>query len=186
MFRLFYRRKPEELQGHRLFEQCVAVSRADEFYSEMNVPDSFDGRFEMLVVFSSMVMRRLNVIGSDAAKATAQALFDEMFANMDLSLREQGVGDLSVAKQIKRMIGGFYGRGESYDEALKARNMDAMTEALLRNVYGTVHPDVDCSGDAGKLVARIFIFEDMIEHVSEAVLMGQENGMLFEEQKVAA
>ncbi|MBI3514083.1 MAG: ubiquinol-cytochrome C chaperone family protein, partial [Proteobacteria bacterium] len=74
-----------------------------------------------------------------AMSARAQALFDAMFADMDRSLREIGVGDLSVGKRVKDMARGLYGRIAAYEAGLDDAG-DALAEALARNVYGTVPP----------------------------------------------
>jgi cytochrome b pre-mRNA-processing protein 3 len=83
-----------------------------------------------------LVLRRLRREGA-ARAALAQALFDMMFADMDRSLREIGVGDLSVGKRVKEMARGLYGRIAAYEAGVATRD-DALEQALARNVYGTV------------------------------------------------
>ena len=68
-----------------------------------------------------------------------QQLFDLMFADMDQSLREMGVGDMSIGKRIKPMIGAFYGRAQAYENALAEKD-EALVGALARNLYGKVTP----------------------------------------------
>ena len=65
-----------------------------------------------------------------------QGFFDVMFADLDRSLRETGVGDLSVGKHVKRMAQGFYGRMRAYQEGL-AGDDATLTAAIERNVFGT-------------------------------------------------
>ncbi|WP_374466727.1 ubiquinol-cytochrome C chaperone family protein, partial [Ferrovibrio sp.] len=91
-----------------LYRAIVAQSRQAGFYREHGVPDSLDGRFDMIVLHSFLVMRRLRRIGA-AAEPLSQQLFDLMFADMDSNLREIGVGDLSVGKKVKAMAQAFYG-----------------------------------------------------------------------------
>jgi cytochrome b pre-mRNA-processing protein 3 len=76
------------------------------------------------------------------AAAFAQALFDLMFADIDRSLREMGVGDLGVGRHVKRMAQGFYGRIAAYEGGLEGDD-DALRDALRRNLYGTVEPAED-------------------------------------------
>src|SRR6202042_1273633 len=92
---------------------CVAQARSPEFYSVLGVPDTVDGRFDLLVLHVALVMRKL---GPEAD--IKQQLFDLMFADMDQSLREMGVGDMSIGKRIKPMIAAFYGRAQAYERAL--------------------------------------------------------------------
>jgi cytochrome b pre-mRNA-processing protein 3 len=69
-----------------------------------------------------------------------------MFADFDRSLREMGVGDLSVGKHVKRMARAFYGRILSYEGGL-ARDDSVLVAALARNVFGTVSNPQSAAGD---------------------------------------
>lgn len=119
-----------------LYRQIVEQSRRPEFYIACSVPDTLDGRFDMVMVHAWMVIRRLRTALPDGPPR-AQALFDHMFADMDSNLREIGVGDLSVGKRVKAMARAFYGRVDAYDAALAAGTSAALIEALGRNLYGT-------------------------------------------------
>ena len=132
----FSRRHHRELAVAALYRQIVAQARQPAFYTQFGVPDTLDGRFELLVMHATLVFRRLKADAS--ASAFAQELFDYMFADMDQALREMGVGDLSVGKHVKRMVQGFYGRVVAYDSALTERSREKLAAALRRNVYGTV------------------------------------------------
>lgn len=120
-----------------LYRQVVAQARAPIFYSRHGVPDSLDGRFDMIVLHSFLIMRRLRASGTPAADRLSQQLFDLLFADMDSSLREIGVGDLGVGKRVKKMAQAFYGRLEAYEAGLAAPDDQALGEALSRNLYGT-------------------------------------------------
>jgi len=89
----------------------------------------------MIVLHAYIVIRRLRELGEEGGRI-AQSLFDQMFADMDRNLREIGVGDLSVGKQVKRMAKRFYGSVEAYDRGLAADDDDALSTALERNVIG--------------------------------------------------
>lgn len=104
------------------------------FYRDCGVPDTVDGRFDLIVLHTYIVLDRLRAEG-EAGRKLSQQLFDTLFDDMDRSLREMGVGDLSVGKHVKRMASGFYGRMKAYDEA-RAAGDEALAEALRRNVYG--------------------------------------------------
>lgn len=119
-----------------LYRQIVERARNPHFYADCGVPDSLDGRFDMVMLHAWLVIRRLRAIPPDG-QARAQALFDLMFADMDSNLREIGVGDLSVGKRIKTMARAFYGRVDAYDAALASEAADALADALKRNLYGT-------------------------------------------------
>lgn len=137
----FSRRRDHELAVAEAYRRIVGQARLPSFYAECGVPDTLDGRFELVVLHAALVFRRLK----DEAEAAdfAQQLFDHLFADMDQSLREMGVGDLSVGKHIKRMAEGFYGRVVAYDKALSQVGQDDLASALMRNLYGTVEADPD-------------------------------------------
>jgi cytochrome b pre-mRNA-processing protein 3 len=124
--------------GDRLYRTIVGQARNPQFYEDWEVPDTPDGRFDMIALHAVLVFRRLR--GEPAAAVTAQALFDRMFADFDESLREMGVGDLRVGKQVKAMAKGLYGRIVAYGDALDRGDQAALGDALRRNVYRHVGP----------------------------------------------
>ena len=139
-FRRIRERRRRERIAHDLYSAVIQQSRQPQFYLTGSVPDTLDGRFELIVLHSFLVMRRLNqVVASqtDAAKALSQALFDLMFDDMDQNLRELGVGDMSVGKKVKQMAQAFYGRVAAYEDGLAAGEA-SLAEALQRNLYGTL------------------------------------------------
>ena len=135
----FFSTKPEKTVAVTLYRAIVAQARQPHFYRDLGVPDSLDGRFDMIILHAYLASRRLKAMNTAGSQALNQALFDLMFADMDSSLREIGVGDLSVGKKVKAMAQAFYGRVEAYDAGLAAGD-DRLAEALLRNLYGTVTP----------------------------------------------
>jgi cytochrome b pre-mRNA-processing protein 3 len=121
-----------------LYRSVVAQARQPTFYRDFGVPDTLDGRFDMVVLHAFLLLHRLKRDG-EAHGPVGQALFDLMFADMDASLRELGVGDLSVGRKVKQMATGFYGRVTAYDEALSPHAApEVLDKALRRNLYGTV------------------------------------------------
>ncbi len=121
-----------------LHTAIVNQARQSVFYAQHGVPDSLDGRFDMLVLHAYLVVRRLKQRGP-AAEALSQQLFDLIFDDMDANLREIGVGDLSVGKKVKKMAQAFFGRAAAYDAGLEpGASPDVLELALRRNVYGTL------------------------------------------------
>ena len=119
-----------------LYARVVEQARRPVFYAAGGVPDTLDGRFEMVALHCFLLLHRLKQQAPKTAKLS-QALFDLMFDDMDTSLREMGAGDLGVGRRVKRMAAGFLGRIAAYDAGL-AGDAAALAEALRRNVYGTV------------------------------------------------
>ncbi len=127
---------PNAASAARLYDAIVTQARQPDFYVAGGVPDSIDGRFEMIALHGYLLLRRLRAAG-DAAETLAQALVDRLFADMDASLREMGAGDLGVGKRVKQMATAFYGRIAAYEAAEK---QGGMPEALARNLFGTANP----------------------------------------------
>jgi cytochrome b pre-mRNA-processing protein 3 len=132
--RLFGSKRNEVAE--RLYAAIVAQSRQPPFYAACGVPDTVDGRFEMVALHMFLVLQRLKAEGAPAA-ALAQDLFDTMFDDMDRSLREMGAGDLGVGKRVRAMGEALYGRIAAYEAGLAADD-SALTEAVRRNLFGTV------------------------------------------------
>lgn len=118
-----------------LYAAIVAQSRQQGFYENLKVPDTLDGRFDLITLHAVLVMDRLSAEGDPAARDFGQLLFDEMFTQLDLNLREMGVGDLSISKRVKRMAEVFYGRAGAYRAALRTHDEIALAQALARNLY---------------------------------------------------
>ncbi|MFC4351625.1 ubiquinol-cytochrome C chaperone family protein [Fodinicurvata halophila] len=141
MFRRIFPRDPGEHAASSLYESIMLQSRRSEFYTDYSVPDSTEGRFELLLLHLCMVIRRLRQENSEEARTLSQALFDFFIYDMDQSLRESGIGDLSVGPRLKRVGEAFYGRVKAYEEALDEKQdsdrNNALRGALLRNLYGT-------------------------------------------------
>lgn len=113
-----------------LYRAAVARAREPHWYLTGGVPDTLDGRFDMIAAVLAMVMLRLEDDPGGAAAAThlAEAFVDDM----DPQLREIGIGDLLVGKHIGRMMGMLGGRLGAYREALAAGDL---APALVRNLY---------------------------------------------------
>ena len=119
-----------------IYATIVERSRSVVFYRDLGVPDSIDGRFELLTLYMTLVTRQLRAMASPGPDM-AQDLVDLTFAQFDAALRELGVGDVSMPKRMKAMAGAFLGRASAYDEALRSGNHPALITALTRNLYGT-------------------------------------------------
>jgi cytochrome b pre-mRNA-processing protein 3 len=121
-----------ERSGYELYGEAVAAARTPFFYADLGVPDTLDGRFDLVGLHVFLLIRRLTA--EKAGIPVSQALFDAMFNDMDVNLREMGVGDLSVGKKVRAMWEAFHGRAHAYAEAMKI-GPEALAEALERNIW---------------------------------------------------
>ena len=144
-FSLFSRGSDRARRGASIYAAIVAQARRPQFYESFDVPDTIDGRFDLIVLHAGLYLPRLKSVRPEG-KALAQAAFDQMFANMEHNLRELGAGDMSVPKKMKGMLAAFYGRATAYDAAIKGGDVGALRDALQRNVYrgaAVVQPKLD-------------------------------------------
>jgi hypothetical protein len=135
-FRLNLRnRKIDELYG-----AIVAQSRCVAFYTSYGVPDTIEGRFDLIVLHIVVLLARLDCAGP-SARPIGQALFDLFCRDLDANLREMGVGDLAVPKRMRQFGEAFYGRQTAYRAALDTSDAWALEKALARNIFGGVKGD---------------------------------------------
>ncbi len=125
----------QERAGFALYGAAVAAARAPYFYAVLGVPDTLDGRFDLVGIHAFLIIRRLRAADEKQAKLVAQAVFDAMFSDMDINLREIGVGDMSIGKRVKAMWEAFHGRCVAYEAALNADDTEGLAAALARNVW---------------------------------------------------
>lgn len=128
--RLFGRQGPDA-ETVALYGRIVARSREPAFYACLGVPDSPEGRFDLLTLHAFLVMDAL----SQSRPQAAQALFDLMFDDMEVNLRELGASDIRIGARVKKLAQGFFGRSEAYRNALKDNDNIALRAALDRNLF---------------------------------------------------
>lgn len=117
-----------------LYQSARSQSRHPVFYANWGVADTMDGRFDVLSLHVALLMARLGQMGKQGQKL-AQAVFDEMFRDIDQTLRETGVGDLGVPKHMAKMMKAFNGRAHAYAAAMGKDDNAALETAIARNVY---------------------------------------------------
>lgn len=153
MLGLLKRRKFERT-GHELYVAAVSAARAPAFYTDFAIPDTLDGRFDLISLHVFLVIRRLTAL-PEPGPAIAQAVFDAMFSDMDINLREMGVSDLSVGKRVKVMWEAFHGRSQAYQAALAAEDASALAAALARNIWPAEVP----AAIAARLAAHVLMLD---------------------------
>ncbi len=124
--------------AERLYAVAVAQARHPDFYRHQAVADTVRGRFELICLHVFLIFRRLKDCDRPGQQL-AQALHDIMFADMDRSLREMGIGDMSVGKKVKQLATNLYGRIQAYDQGL-GTDSGELGAALRRNLYTDVEP----------------------------------------------
>ena len=128
-------RRQSRAQIQALYDRIVVTARQPEFYAVGGVPDTPEGRFELIALHVILTISRLNAEG-EAGRAAGQALFDHFFKDMDYAMREMGIGDTTIGKKIRAMAEVFYGRFKSYAEASDSADRSALADAIGRNLLG--------------------------------------------------
>ncbi len=134
------RSRRHERAGFALYTSSVTAARDPVYFAQFGVPDTLDGRFDLVGLFAALVIRRLRGLPRPGP-ALAQAVFDAMFADMDFTLREIGVGEMSVGRKVREMWEAFHGRAMAYETALAAGDAAALEVALGRNVWRGTAPE---------------------------------------------
>lgn len=130
-----FRRNPLRDAAELAYRRIVDQARRPGFFADIEVPDTVDGRFELIALHAFLFLHRLKREQPQAAPL-GQSFLDTMFTDFDRSLREMGTGDLSVGREVKRMAQAFYGRIDAYERGL-AEDGAALEAALDRNLFGT-------------------------------------------------
>ena len=149
---LFKKGRQRRKAAAKLYESVVEMARSPWLYTDAGVPDTLDGRFDSVSLHLALVMRRLKAEGPEGL-AICTELSSVFVTDMDRSVREIGVGDMSVGRHVTNMTQALYGRMKAYEAAFEQADVDqAMTEALARNVFRGEPPE---NHDMAPLVAYV-------------------------------
>lgn len=128
--RLFSKENPNIIM-QPLYAAIIGEGRRSFWYEAGEVPDTIDGRFDMIAAILSLVLIRLE---SEESTAQETTWLTELFiSDMDGQLRQIGIGDMVVGKHVGRMMGALGGRMAAYREGLGGRA--DFGQALTRNLY---------------------------------------------------
>ena len=139
MISLPFRRPRQPPNIDVLYGMIVAQARSEAFYRGYGVPDTVDGRLDMILLHLVLLMRQL-AKGQGKVPDASQQLFDRFCQDIDDNFREMGVGDLTVPKKMQQVVGAFYGRAKAYESALADDGEAALAAAVTRNVFGVAEP----------------------------------------------
>ena len=152
---MIFKTRPAKAVGERLYVACVAQARQPVFYTDYAVEDAIGARFEMLCLHVSAAVLTLRAVPAtdprhEQAHETGQALFDAFLGALDNTLREQGVGDLTVPKKMKALGVVVYTRMKRWDDLWTAgASVEAQAEYAARTVFagGDLNAIGDAAGD---------------------------------------
>ena len=159
---MFFKKKKIETISNHIYQKIVIFSRNKIFYTKYSVPDTIDGRFDMLVLITIIVVHRLSKIKNEGIELS-QNIFDVVFKDLDFSLRELGAGDVSVANNMKKLISSYMGRQKVYVEAFKNKDEEFLALAFKNNIFRNNDQGKDLILLLSKNIFRIKNKLDLIE-----------------------
>lgn len=122
-----------------LYRAIVAKGREPAWYREGRVPDTIDGRFDMIASLLALVLLRLEVEG-ESGKGPSVLLTEIFIDDMDGTLRQLGVGDYVVGKHVGRMMSALGGRLAAFRAGREAGSLD---EPVSRNIFHESPPSAE-------------------------------------------
>ncbi len=169
MLKWLHARRQRQDVAAKLYSDLVAHARSPAFYLTVGVPDSMLGRFEMICLHSFLLFRRLGKTDT-AGKELAQHVHDLMFADLDRTLREQGIGDMGIGKRVKELARNLYGRIAAYEAGLAGVKSE-LADALRRNLYAS------SNASDNEIAAMIAYIKDAIDSLdaqpTSAIMSGR-------------
>lgn len=129
MLKIMTKSRARRQWAQEILTELSARARAPVFFEKLNVADTIDGRFDLVVLHAFLVLERLS---GEGRRDLAQAFLDVLFVSFDEGLRDLGAGDIGMGRRMKSMANAFYGRLDAYR---KATGEEALAAAVWRNVY---------------------------------------------------
>ncbi len=151
-----------------LYEAIVNEGRDPCWYTEGQVPDTVDGRFQMIAAILALVLIRLE--RGDARARTASVLLAELFIDdMEGSIRQLGIGDLVVGKHMGKLMAALGGRLSAFRAEIEEDG--DFTGAVTRNIFRASPPS---DAAIGFVSSRLKIFHRDLEAVpADDILAGK-------------
>ena len=136
---LFPRLTAGAARGAELFRWVVGETRAPHWYVVGGMADTLDGRFAMLATIAALVMVRIERDG-DSDPAAAAALTERFVEAMTAEHREMGLGDPTLGRTVRKLVGALAGRVELWRSAIPR---DGWVEAARNSAYGGSEPSAE-------------------------------------------
>ena len=159
------RRRARKAAAGKAYGGLMKAALAPDFYLTGDVADTFDGRAQMVTVHAALAIRRMNALsGAEPAKIAA-ALNARVLDGFDAAFREQGVGDSSIARKVRKLAEAHYGLGTALSGALDGTGGEsAVIDVLERN-------GVTRTGGAAALAAYLRALSVRMEQQPDAEIL---------------
>jgi len=161
-------RPPERQALLPLYAAVVREGRDPAWFREGGVPDTLEGRFDMVSAVLALVLLRLEAAG-DAARRESVLLAELFIDDMDSSLRELGTGDMVVGKKVGKLMGALGGRLGSFRDS--EGDAGAFEAAVRRNVFRDAPPSEEAVATVAR---RLTALRERLERSALASLLAGE------------
>jgi cytochrome b pre-mRNA-processing protein 3 len=132
MFRWFAGRAARKEAAEKIYDAIVAQSRNPAFYLRCGVPDTLSGRFDMLVIHMFVVLQILK-LGGREGQLLAQEIVEAFIREMDTMVRDLGVSDRNVPKEVRKIAQLFYGQLLAYSTALQRNEAKGLANEVWKS-----------------------------------------------------
>ncbi|MEQ8389490.1 MAG: ubiquinol-cytochrome C chaperone family protein [Thalassospira sp.] len=167
MFGWLKKKDCKQTAAFELYTAMVTQARQPDFYAKLGVPDTIEGRFDLILVHAFVLFRRLKTDNGD--RDLAQHIFDVMFADLDQNMREMGIGDVGILKRIRKMSESYHGRIVAYEEGVQSGAAE-LAAALDRNLFA----DTDVTDE--QLMAMVGYVNDALASLDKQAILELQNG----------
>ena len=148
-----------------LYERVVTEARLPHWYVEGQVPDTIDGRFAVLATLLALTSVRLER-GSEPAQRAGIDLTEQFIADMDGEIRQLGIGDPSIGKQVGGMVSALGGRVGAWRSAVSGE--EGWDDVMIRSLYRGRAPGQPAQAHSA---AALRAYWDRLEPAGDAVLI---------------
>lgn len=155
--------RQEKKLADALYNHTIMAARSPSLYGEIGAPDTANGRFELIILHIFMLFRHLQ--GKDKfTQSVKQKTFDRFLEDMDMSLREIGVGPDGIPKRIQKMLENFYGRAAAYQAALESADKTQIVDSIARNLFADEKPNLEGAETLAQYMVKVV---ENLKHVKE-------------------
>ena len=134
IYNYFFHSKNFDEETKFIYDQIISQSRSEEIYSKFGINDTLEGRFDFIILHYSIILIKINSFGKEG-EDIAQRLFDFFMEDIDKNLREIGVSDIKIGKEVKKMSSAVIGRYNAYNSAIISQDNEKLKDALKNNIY---------------------------------------------------
>jgi cytochrome b pre-mRNA-processing protein 3 len=126
-------RRGRDPTATELYGRVVAQARAEPFYASLGVPDTPEGRLELIMMHLVLVQERLKALG-EPGTVLARDLSETFVADLDDCLREMAVSDIAVPRKVKKVAAALFDRTRDYGAALAGGDVVGLARLIEQHV----------------------------------------------------